>query len=189
MNETGVYLRGDIWWYRIGRNIRRSSNSTDINVAIALREKGLQFKREGIVARATIRHEANAPAIWTEWVAAQQTDKDSWLHRTYRHMRRKSRLRHWADCISLDELVALTLNSQGKCELTGLPFHTERGGKRHPFAISIDRKHSDHGYGPGNVRLVLLAVNLAMSHWGDGAFRVIARALVGKELLSGSTKP
>lgn len=189
VNQPGVYLRGSIWWYSLGRGIRRSSNSIDKNVAIAMRERALQFKREGVAARAAIRLEVNAPIVWAEWLATQQGDRDSWLHRTHRHMRRKTRLRHWVDCLSLDELCALTLNSSGRCALTGLPFHTDRGVTRHPFAISIDRMDSSKGYTLGNVRLVLLAVNLAMSHWGDEAFRSIARALVGRELLSGCTKP
>ncbi len=182
--NPGVYKRGDIWWYQVGRGIRHSSRSTDRAVAVALREKALRIRREGVAARAGIERKTDAHAEWLQWVVAQQANSDSWLHRTYRHMRRKTRTRQWIDCLTLEELVALTIDSDGKCALTGLPFHLEQNSKRHPFAISIDRIESSRGYCADNVRLVLLAVNLAMSHWGDMAFREIARALVGRELLN-----
>lgn len=174
--ETGVYKRGDIWWYRVGRTIRRSSRSRNMHDAIAMRERALAIYREGAV-----RDE------WREWVSAQQGDSNSWLRRTHSHMRRRTRIRGWADCISMEELVRLVRASNGACALTGLPFsRTER--KHDPFSISVDRIDSRQGYCAGNVRLVLLAVNLGMSHWGEDAFRVIARALVGRELVDRCTK-
>lgn len=43
--ETGVYKRGDIWWYRVGRTIRRSSRSRNMHDAIAMRERALAIYR------------------------------------------------------------------------------------------------------------------------------------------------
>lgn len=97
-------------------------------------------------------------------------------------MRLKSRRRQWLNCISLEEFTHLALMSDGHCAITGIPFSRE-DRKHAPFAISVDRIESVKGYCSGNVRFVLLAVNLGMSHWGDEAFRQIARALVGRELI------
>ena len=181
MSETaGVYKRGEVWWYRVGRDIRRSSQSGDREVAVAMRERALQIRREARAVKAATRRSLKASTEWQAWVQAQGANSDGWLHRTHRHMRRKTRLRNWIECLTLDELADLAIESNGHCALTGLPFSRK---PRHPFAISIDRIDSGKGYCAGNVRLVLLAVNLGMSHWGEDAFRSIARALVGRELL------
>ena len=169
------------WWYRIGRHFRRSSKSSDINVAISLREKALQVQRESIAATAAIRRQIEVDAQWIQWIEDQKADGNSWLRRTHTRMRRKTKLRGWFDCISFDDLVDIARESDGECELTGIRFRCDTG--RDPFSISIDRIDSSKGYTADNVRFVLLAVNLGMSHWGDAAFRQIARALVGRELL------
>lgn len=175
MNNTGLYLRGDIWWYRIGRGVRRSSKSNDLNEARAQRDQALAVQRPFQVE-----------TDWRRHVEAQREDSNSWIRRTHSHMRRKTKIREWLPCITLEEFTGVVLRSNGFCALTGLPFHRAAG--KHPFAISIDRIDSSIGYCGGNLRVVLLAVNLGMSHWGEESFRAIARALVGKELLSGCTK-
>lgn len=172
MNPVGVFKRGDFWWYRVGRKVRRSSRSTDINEAIAQRAIALSLHQRRLCSNG-----------WREWVAGQREDSNSWLRRTHSHMRRKARLRGWGQCLTLEELTRLVLASDGKCALTGISFAL-RGAPRDPFSISIDRIDSAKGYVPGNVRVVLLAVNIAMSHWGESALMAIARALVGRELVS-----
>lgn len=54
----------------------------------------------------------------------------------------------------------------GHCELSGLPFSTIKIGSRRPFLPSLDRIKPELGYVPGNVRIVLWALNCAMSTWG-----------------------
>ena len=67
----------------------------------------------------------------------------------------------------------------GRCELTGIQFKKSRF-KPNPFASSIDRIDSTKGYIPGNVRVVLWAINCACSVWGHEVFAVVARAYVEK---------
>jgi hypothetical protein len=60
--------------------------------------------------------------------------------------------------------------SRGKCSLSGLPFRPPEGEKvrhmRNPYAPSIDRIDNALGYTPDNVRLICVAMNLAMHQWG-----------------------
>jgi hypothetical protein len=60
---------------------------------------------------------------------------------------------------------AALVREHTRCAVTGVAFEFE--GKRNPFRPSLDRIDSSRGYEPGNVRLVTLAANLAMSNWGD----------------------
>lgn len=171
MNPRGIYKRGNIWWYTTGRKVRRSSGSSDINEALAQRAHAVALRR----------HRACSDE-WRKWVAEQRADSNSWLRRTFNRMRRKSRLRTWGDCLALEDFVRIVLASDGKCAITGIEFsRTEL--KRDPFAISVDRINSARGYCAGNVRVVLLAVNLAMSQWGEASLIRIAAALAGRELL------
>lgn len=167
----GVYKRGEFWWFRAGHS-RHSSRSRNIEDAVALRAQAVAAKRT--------RHVQDE---WRRYVTAAQTGSESWLRRTHRRMKRKSVQRGWLDCVSFEEFAYLMLVCNGVCAITGIPFARE-DSKRSPFAISIDRIDSSRGYCVGNLRFVLLAVNLGMSHWGENAFRSIARALVGRELVS-----
>ncbi len=58
---------------------------------------------------------------------------------------------------------------------------------RAPFAPSIDRINSEKGYTDGNVRLVCVAVNWALSDWGIEVFEKICSS-VGSKLLFGGAK-
>ena len=70
----------------------------------------------------------------------------------------------------------------GVCEVTGLPYQSVAPGKHrtHPYAPSLDRIVAGGPYTKDNVRLVLFAVNRAMSDWGEEVLLTIARALVAK---------
>lgn len=170
-NPAGVYRRGNVWWYSTGRGVRRSSGSRRVEDAIAQREQALALKGRVCFVKE-----------WRDWVAVQRSDSNSWLRRAHSHMRRKSLRRGWIGCLTLEELTRAVLASHGRCALTGIEFE-RNPTPRHPFSISIDRIDSRLGYIPGNVRMVLLAVNIAMSHWGERSLRAIARALVGRELV------
>jgi hypothetical protein len=68
---------------------------------------------------------------------------------------------------------------KGNCEMTGLPFDLESGGKKgkyNPYAPSIDRKIPGSHYTPENCRMVLIAINIAVNAWGEEIYRKIARA-------------
>lgn len=171
MNPVGVFKRGEFWWYKVGRDIRKSSGSKNIEDAIALRARA--------VASANLRMIKDD---WRREVESQSEVSKSWLRRTHASVQKRSRLRGWSSCLTLEELSKILLMSGGVCALTGIKM-LMNAPKRHPFSMSIDRVNSELGYSYGNVRLVCLAVNLGMSHWGEEALMQIARALVGRELI------
>ena len=53
----------------------------------------------------------------------------------------------------------------GRCDLSGCPFGTG------PFAPSLDRIVPARGYVPGNVRVVILLMNVALGNWGEATLR------------------
>lgn len=70
---------------------------------------------------------------------------------------------------------------EGVCELTKLPFNFSNRGKftRQPYAPSIDKKDAKNpDYTPENSRLVLWAVNCAMSEYGlDIMFPILKKII------------
>jgi hypothetical protein len=78
----------------------------------------------------------------------------------------------------------LVKKAGGRCELTGLVFSLAKSkdGYRAPFAPSTDRINCALGYIPGNVRLICVAMNYALSDWGSAVFESIAFAYASKRM-------
>jgi hypothetical protein len=68
--------------------------------------------------------------------------------------------------------------ASGRCELTGVPFDLSRYGSHGPYAPSVDRIDSSRGYELDNCRVILWALNMAFSNWGEETFAPIAIALL-----------
>lgn len=106
--------------------------------------------------------------------------------------RKNAKARALEITITLDDIKVLAELSQGRCMLTGIPF--EHGAdedlrqsptrRKRVWAPSIDRIDSSKGYVPGNVRLVCMAVNVALQEFGDTVLLRIAKALVERHGLS-----
>jgi hypothetical protein len=80
--------------------------------------------------------------------------------------------------LTLDWLLK-TAEKQGfRCYLTGIEFFAKSGttGKIDPFAPSLDRRVPRLGYTPGNVRIVIRAVNTMLLDWGDEIFARVANS-------------
>ena len=125
-----------------------------------------------------------AEEAWKKAVMEWEADPKSWLHRAVRrmHSRRKG---HWTGrTVTLSQLATLLLQSNGRCQVTGIAFSDRRvnGSRVVPFMPSIDRIDSSRGYEWGNCRVVCLAVNLAMRDWGTEAMIRIAKALLLRHL-------
>jgi hypothetical protein len=95
----------------------------------------------------------------------------------------KSRAKEYSMDFDLDKLFLTELyeKQSKKCALTGLEFEVEREveyRKRRPFAPSIDRIDYKKGYTKNNVRLVCVAVNIALSDFGDEVFDKMCLAYV-----------
>lgn len=171
MKPVGVFKRGGVWWYRIGRKHRKSSGSTNVEDAVIQRARAVATMNNRRVL-----------SDWKREVDEQSDTSRTWLRKTYASVLKRTRGKGWLSCLTLQELSQVLLQSGGRCAVTGLRF-TLSAKVRDPFAASLDRIDSSLGYIYGNVRIVLLAVNLAMSHWGEASLMTIARALVGRELI------
>ena len=85
--------------------------------------------------------------------------------------------------LTRDEFDTLVKRANGHCELTGLRFQRIKDGarfERQPFLPSLDREDNSQGYSLSNCRLVCIAVNYALSTWGDWVLFEIAKALLTK---------
>ena len=70
----------------------------------------------------------------------------------------------------LDENEIQARINVGRCEVTGYPLNSSPltvRYERRPDSPSLDRINPKLGYTKKNVRVVCLAVNLAMSNWGE----------------------
>lgn len=86
--------------------------------------------------------------------------------------------------LHLDDIRHLFQRSGGRCELTGIPFSSERIPKvrLRPFHPSVDRIDPNLGYHIDNVRLICVAANFALNTFGDAVFARLAYGLVSKGL-------
>jgi hypothetical protein len=90
--------------------------------------------------------------------------------------------------MTAEEFIAMAERAGGKCEVTGIPFSTQKapGQVKHMWAPSVDRIDCRGGYEASNCRLVCVAVNLALNEFGIDVLSRIALAL-GSRPLPGMT--
>jgi hypothetical protein len=107
--------------------------------------------------------------------------KKTWLGRAnhmFSNCRGSAKRRHIDFKITIDDVFPGVAN--GVCQLTGLPFdfnpHKEK--ENNPYAPSVDRIDNNKGYVPGNIRIVLWAVNSALGESSDEEMLPILKAMV-----------
>lgn len=114
-----------------------------------------------------------------------------WANKLLKQTEKRARNNKLPYELSKDFLVHLFKKQEGKCALTKmdfklLPEKTIESEKRRPFIPSIDRISSNKGYTKENVRIVWLAVNMALFTWGDSVFDEVVTSrfsvLKGKSL-------
>lgn len=92
--------------------------------------------------------------------------------------RRSVRMGYAFDLDAHVDVIQARMNA-GRCEVTGYPLDLSpvtSKYERRPNSPSLDRIDPARGYLIGNVRVVCLAVNLAMSNWGESAVMPILKA-------------
>lgn len=70
----------------------------------------------------------------------------------------------------------------GTCELTGIKFivGSKIVGRCGPYSPSIDRIDSFKGYTPDNCRVILWALNMGLSEWGEETYLHVAMEYMKK---------
>ncbi len=82
--------------------------------------------------------------------------------------------------IQLEYLESLWKAQAGKCLLSGLEFEPAPS----PLSASLDRIVPNLGYVRGNVRFVVLILNIGMNKWGFESYLKVAQAVVDKNVES-----
>jgi len=100
-----------------------------------------------------------------------------------------AKVRNLRFALTKQDVFNLVIAANGKCMLTDIPFSDEKvvGTKKRLWRPSIDRIDSSRGYEVGNVRLICVVANFALSNHGDAVFEKLAVAYVLKRLKSTPT--
>lgn len=97
--------------------------------------------------------------------------------------RKKSAVRGIPFLIDFEHLCKLVDESDGRCALSGLPFAKGPPGMKGVYSPSLDRIKPELGYVPGNVRVILDAVNGAKSTGTDEDLIMICHAVAARNPL------
>lgn len=101
-----------------------------------------------------------------------------------RNARHRSTKKGIEFAITHKDIVEMARLQCWRCALSGIEFNPlydiDRQHTYNPLGISVDRVDSRRGYVPGNVRLVLTAVNFGLNDWGEEMYLRIAKAVVEK---------
>jgi hypothetical protein len=102
---------------------------------------------------------------------------ESALRKSLNGAKQRARQRNRECDITLEWLFSEVERNEFKCALTGIPFFspTNAASLRNPYAPSIDRVDSASGYTRDNVRVVIFAINIMLSDWGQETFERVAR--------------
>jgi len=95
--------------------------------------------------------------------------------------RDRAKRRGFPFSLTVDDLVKLWENQDGRCALSGIKMELATKGQHEPWLASLDRIDSQGGYVLENVRLVTWMVNRALASWGDERFLEMCRAVVAME--------
>lgn len=107
---------------------------------------------------------------------------------------RRARARAIAKKIKFDlteqAVLDLLIECNGRCVLSGIEFTDAPAGKRglRPWMPSLDRIEAYRGYEEGNVRIVCMVVNIALSDFGDDVLFALVAALSGRSISSSPAK-
>jgi hypothetical protein len=147
-------------------------------IEISLRTKKLALAQERARKIIGERAEAELSQHWSTHVERGMKAR-SWLYTMARRCRTRAKIK--GGCPSLEVLRIVAERSNGRCEVSGIPFYI--GNERnHPFQPSVDRIDSARGYDADNMRMVCLAVNYCMGKWGEKTLQVIASMMAMQQL-------
>jgi len=100
------------------------------------------------------------------------------LENKFKHLQRRARRKNIPFNLTYDWLTKKLHG--GRCEVTGLPFKTDRDPFVNPYYPSIDRIDSNKGYTENNCQLVCHMYNTAKCEFPEKVFAYWAAKFVEK---------
>ena len=170
----GLKKRGRTWHIsRVfnGRLVRISTGCSDLDSA-------------KLVYRRVEQGEIVQPQTdwWADEVEAARAGKKCVLAAMLAASKHRAGQKGFDFDLTMPKLLALAAESGGRCAVSGVQFSGKRIGTRRPLMPSLDRIDCKQGYTIANCRLVCVVVNYAISDFGEGALRIVARSIVRQEL-------
>lgn len=109
--------------------------------------------------------------------------RPNWMTTLLRHAKQRSHKRGWNCCLTIEQLAALVIRSNGFCEVSGIKLRhdTVETGRR-PWAPSLDRIDCRLGYTESNCRIVCTAANFAMNQWGETVLIEMSMSIAQQQL-------
>lgn len=116
------------------------------------------------------------------WRVGADTSKTQWksvAKAVCSRQRVSARARGIPFQITAPDVYRMMRETGFRCEISGIAFSksVEKASEPDPWAPSIDRIESRHGYLKDNTRIVCLAANLAMNRWGYDVLLRLALAV------------
>lgn len=102
------------------------------------------------------------------------------IYELFRKAKERARERSIHFGLSREDVAALLLRANGRCEVSRIPFNKDYrpdGCTKRPWFPSIDRIDSQGSYTVGNCLVVCVAVNIALGEWGIDVLRQISRSI------------
>lgn len=103
-----------------------------------------------------------------------------WARAIFRGARKGAQARSIDWLLSADDMAAIVKRSDGRCEVSGIALTFTATGRRGPYGPSVDRADANFAYTPRNTRIVCIAMNYAMSTWGEKPLIPIFQAMAEK---------
>ncbi len=99
----------------------------------------------------------------------RRLDTSAAIKKALKRSATRAQQKGWDFDLTLEWAEGILENNDYRCPMTGIPFMKlcEQRGAMHPFAPSIDRIDTSQGYTQDNTRIVLTAINIMMSDWGE----------------------
>lgn len=170
---------------------RWTTVAPEIVRVIASRLSDILLMQRDVGAQEEIRHSwAYAPPPETALRRGLRPLKGSadWIKPLFMAAQKNARARELPFELSMEDVQALIVASDGRCTVTGIALSIDRGtlpaGRkmRRPWAPSLDRIDSSIGYVTSNCRIVCCAANYAMSQWGEDVLIEMAKAIARKRI-------
>lgn len=184
--QPRVYQRGErgTWWVDYGQvgGIRKTISLRTLNESEARTRAATIGRHLSAHAESERLKKLTLPDATLEWSAVLSTSAaQAVFDRLWKNAKSRALRNDMLWTLSRPDFDLLVSSSNGLCAVTGLPLSISEA-PRDPFKPSLDRIDNALGYGIGNCRLVLMAVNYAMNVWGEDVFRAIALGYSAEEL-------